>query len=248
MANFFGISGSMFSNNASTNWTSNLTSVLSDYSSIRSGSYYKLLKNYYSKDENKSSAAKDLMSSSDKTANKELTQAKASADELKSSAEALTAKGTKSLFTKKNITTKDENGKETTVLDYDRDAITKAVKSFAENYNSLVESSADVTDTSVLSKTLQMTKTTLANKNLLSDVGITISGGNKLTVDEEKLKTADINSLKTLFNGTNSYADKIAQKASQISTAASQSASKSSGLYNSSGSYYNYSGVFNEYY
>ncbi|MCR5626310.1 MAG: hypothetical protein K6F99_03220 [Lachnospiraceae bacterium] len=57
-------------------------------------------------------------------------------------------------------------------------------------------------------------------QNLLSDVGITIGSDNKLSVDEEALKKADVTTLKVLFSNTNSLADDISSKASSISRAA----------------------------
>ena len=44
--------------------------------------------------------------------------------------------------------------------------------------------------------------------HLLSKIGITIGKGNKLELDEDELKKADISSLKTIFTGYNSFAGK----------------------------------------
>ena len=105
------------------------------------------------------------------------------------------------LFKLKDITTKDEEtGEETTTKGYDIDGITKAVKSFIDDYNSLVKSGSDVTSTNVLRRTLSMTKTTLANKNLLSDVGINITEGNKLSIDEEKFTPASMSRASPTFS------------------------------------------------
>ena len=46
-----------------------------------------------------------------------------------------------------------------------------------------------------------------------------IGKGNKLELDEDELKKADISSLKTVFTGYNSFAGKTAQKAAGISVA-----------------------------
>lgn len=252
MAGFYGINGSMFGNsNNNVNWMSNLTSITSDYNSIRNGSYYKLLKAYYGQDSGSKSRVEDLVSKKTDTAKKELTEVKADAAELQESAGALTKRGTNSLFTKKEITSKDENGKETTTLDYDREAIGKAVSAFVEDYNAVIESGSDVSSTNILRKTLQMTQTTAANKNMLSDVGISIKDGNKLSVDADTLKKADVNKLKALFEGSDSYAGRISDKASQIAKAAVTEASKNSSLYNNAGRYYNsqnYNNLFNSLY
>lgn len=239
MAGYFGLGNSFFStsSNNSTNWMSNLSSLSADYSSIRSGSYRKLVKAYYSKD-NKSKADDLVSKKNDITANKELSAVKSDAEDLTSSAAALTAKGSKSLFKQKEVTKKDENGNEVKTMEYDMDAIYKAASAFVSDYNSMVKSGGDASSASILRKTLQMTQTTNANRKLLSDAGITISDGNKLTIDEAKFKEADINTLKTIFEGGNSYAGQIAQKASQISASAVTESIRSAGLYNNTGSYY----------
>ena len=235
---FFGVNN----NNSSFDWMTNLSNLCTDYNSIRNGSFAKLAKAYYGKQSSISSSDKsedkDTVKKST-TTDKKMAQAKTDADELKSSADALTATGTKSLFKLKDITTKDEEtGEETTTKGYDIDGITKAVKSFIDDYNSLVKSGSDVTSTNVLRRTLSMTKTTLANKNLLSDVGINITEGNKLSIDEEKFKKADMNKIKTLFNGNNSYADRVSSQAAEISKQVSNDSLKN-GFYNNKGNYYN---------
>lgn len=246
MANFFGINGSLYGNNTSGNWMTGISSLYSDYNSIKSGTYHKLLKAYYNPDPNSKSKVNELVSKKETETDKKLSNTKADASSLNESAEALTTKGSKNLFKKQEITTKDETtGEETTTLDYDRDKITKAVKSFVDDYNSLLESGSDVSSPSILKKTLQMTNATKANKNLLADVGISISKNNKLTIDEEKFKKADMNTVMTLFNGPNSYADKIAQQSDQIAKTAAQEATKTAGLYNNNGGYYNNSYSYN---
>lgn len=238
---------SLFSTSSSSsgNWMSSLLSNTSDYASIRNGSYSKLMKAYYSNDA--SSTVKKLASqSTDKTTDKEIAAAKSDADDLKESTEALMATGTKSLFNKKEIeTTDEETGEKVKKVDYDRKAINSAVKSFVESYNNMIDSGSDVDNTRILQKTLSMTKVTNSNKNLLSSVGISVKNGNKLSIDEEKLAEADISALKSLFNGSGSYASQVAAKASDISSTA-VNASLNSSLYGSGGSYYSnsYSSLF----
>ena len=72
-------------------------------------------------------------------------------------------------------------------------------------------------------KAAMMTKNTAANRNMLSRVGITIGKDNKLSVDEEKLKKANINDLKSLFGGSySSYVSSIGQRASDIQKVSEQ--------------------------
>ena len=76
---------------------------------------------------------------------------------------------------------------------------------------------------------------TESNENVLLKIGLTVGKGNKLELDEEALKKADINTLKTLFTGHNSFADKVSMKASSISNAAARYV----GTYKSNGTYNN---------
>ncbi|MBE5894078.1 MAG: hypothetical protein E7285_00255 [Lachnospiraceae bacterium] len=78
-----------------------------------------------------------------------------------------------------------------------------------------------------------MTDTTDANKKVLAKIGIEVGKGNKLELDEETLRKADIGTLKMLFTGYNSFADKVSMKARSISAASS----KAGVTYTSDGKY-----------
>lgn len=199
---------------------------LTDYMSIKNGSYGKLVKAYYAKQD-----ADTLSSSKDSVQNS--TILKTGADALKKSAEAL---ANDSLWEKKKITKKDEKtGEEIEAEDYDWEAITKAVKSFVEDYNDLIEKSGESNSKDVLRNAVWLTGITESNKNVLSKIGISIGKANKMELDEEALKKADIGTFKTLFMGHNSFASKVSMKVNSIS----QAAARSSGTYKSNGTYNN---------
>ena len=185
---------------------------LSDYAAIKNGSYGKLLKAYYAKqDEEKTAVGGDSIQKS--------TLMKNGADALKKSADTLK---NDELWEQKNE-------------DYDWEAITKAVKSFVEDYNDVVEKAGNSDSKDVLRNAVWMTGTTGATGKTLSRVGITVGKDNKLKLDEETLKKSDISTLKILFTGHNSFADKVSVKANSISNAAA----RSSGTYKSNGKYSN---------
>lgn len=210
----------------STPTQSNGTISLGDYASIKNGSYGKLLKSYYAKQE-----AEKLSKTGD--SNQTSILIRSGADSLKKSAEAL---NDDSLWEKKKIKKKDEKtGEETETEDYDWDAITKAVKNFADDYNSVVEETGKSDTKAVLRNAVWMTGITKKMGNLLGKAGIKIGKGNKLEVDENKLKEADISTLRTLFTGHGSFADKITQKAESIS----REAAGSGNTYTRSGAYAN---------
>ena len=211
---------------------------VSDYAMIKNGSYGKLMKAYYAKQD-----ADKLSQFGDSS--QTLTLMRSSADSLKKSAEAL---GDASLYEKKKYKKKDEEtGEETEVWDYDWDAITKAVKTFVDDYNSVVEQAGDSETKNVLRNAAWMTSMTEKTGNLLSKVGITVGKGNKLEFDEEALKEKttlgkssieldNISDLKLLFTGYGSFADRIAQKASAISNAAARTKGVDK-TYNKNGAY-----------
>ena len=199
---------------------------LADYASIKNGSYGKLLKAYYAKqDADKAGSGIDSVQKS--------TMIKSGVDALKKSADAL---NNESLWEKKKMKKKDEKtGEEKEVDDYDWEAITKAVNSFVENYNDVIEQAGDSNEKDVLRNAVWMTGIVESNENMLAKIGITIGKGNKLELDEETLKEKDINTLKNFFAGYNSFADKISMKANSISNAAARSC----GTYKSNGAYNN---------
>ena len=203
------------------------TNMLSDYAAIKNGSYGKLMKAYYAKQD-----AEKLSGKGDTS--QKLTLMKTSADYLKKSADAL---NDASLWEKKKMKKKDEKtGEETEVEDYDWDAITKKVKSFIDDYNDVVKEAGESNTKDVLRNASWMTGMTgMTDKtsHLLSKIGITIGKGNKLELDEDALKKADISSLKTVFTGYNSFAGKTAQKAAGISNAAN----RASVTYTNNGTY-----------
>lgn len=196
---------------------------LSDYFAIKNGSYNKLLKAYYKQ--------QDLQKATSGDTTQKLAMMQSSAGSLSQSAQNLMKD---SLWEKKIKTEKDETtGEEKQSSDYDWDAITKSVKSFIEDYNDVVEKAGESNTKGVLQSFAWMTSATSKNSNLLSKAGITIGKGNKLELDEDTLKKANISTLKTLFTGYNSYASQISQKANSISTAAY----RAGGTYTSNGTY-----------
>lgn len=237
--NLFNFSNSLFSSSTSNTSGSSGSSLLTDYMSIKNGSYRKLLKAYYSKQESSSDSTNSTsgLTSTEKTT---LTSAKSDADALKTAAGKLTATGSKSLFVKVEKKVTDEStGVVSTVNDYDRDAILSAVKDFTSSYNKVVKSALTPESDLMTKKAAIMINTTKSNKALLSDVGIKVNSDYTLTIDEEKFKNADISTLKTLFNGSNSYASQVSQKASDISDIASKIVANQTQSYSKTGSYLN---------
>ena len=215
--NNYGSVSSLFGTNAMSGAFS-----VSDYSLIRSGAYKKLMKAYYSQDKsgNVSNLVKNNQPASLLTAQDAASMSNSIKDVMKAS-----------LWEKKSVTKKDESGNETVKLDYDREAIGKALQKFTEDYNKTVDAAGNSNSMSVLRNGAWLTKSTAVNSKLLSKAGITVGLDNKLSFDQEKLNSADISSVKSLFTGYGSYASQLLSRSNAI---ASTTASSS---YNRNGSY-----------
>ena len=203
---------------------------LADYASIQNGSYQKLTKSYYAKAENEESTTTSKEST--KTINAVLSDS----DSLKESADALINKGSDSLFSKKDVTTTATDGTKTTAYGYDLDAIYKAASDFVNDYNNMLDSSAKSSDKGVLLQASNMTSATSTQSKLLAEAGVTIGSDNKLSIDQESFKKADINTLKTLFHDSNSLAYQVSARASQMNYYAQRQLSDTN-TYNASGSF-----------
>lgn len=250
--NLFNYNNSLFSG-FSSGASSGMSNMLGDYMAIRNGSYGKLLKAYYAKQDDggekktagairrENSRKQALQASADSEEVKKYKTAQSDASSLKTAAGNL--RSNSKLFEKVSKTTTDENGEETTTVDYDREAINSAVKSFVKAYNSTVKSAYDQESSIVQKKAASMISATASNKNMLARVGITVGKNNQLEVDDEKLNAANVSTLKTLFNGSGSYASNVERKASDMASMTEQLAKNTNTktkTYTNTGNYSSY--------
>ena len=234
---------------------SNLVGLCSEYSHIKSGSYKSLLNAYYSKVQGNEKLSKEdissLVSGKYNLSNEKdpLKNVKSNSDSLGISALTLMDKGANSVFDKKKIEKVDERtGEKMISEEYDVEGIKEAVSQFVSDYNAVIENSANTDSTKVMKKTLDMIDNTKIYKDSLEKIGISIGSDNKLTIDEEKFETANMASVKSLFNDENSLGQRTMQKALQISNE-SYKEQLTASLYTSSGSYSSsdYSSLLNMY-
>lgn len=215
---------------------------LGEYSSIKSGTYGKLLKAYYAKEDADSTTGTDKDTDTKKNTLKQETQIEKLTDvsndaaSVKDSAKKLTTRGTDSLFKEKEMVKTDADGNEVKTKGYDMDAIYKSVKDFADKYNAFVKSAGDSGMSKIDREFDELAVMVTDYSQSLKDVGITINKDNTLSVDEDTLKAADVSSLKQLFNGNASFAYKVAAKTSMIGATA-ESEAKIMKNYTSKGSY-----------
>ena len=222
---FFADSSSKSSKNSVSSVFGETSTLLGDYSMIKSGGYKKLLTAYYASQKTDNKTSSGTSSSDSKTT---LADIKTNSVKLKQS---LSKLSDSKLYEKK--TDKDGN------KDYDRDAITGAVKGFVEAYNNYVDASGKADSTGILRRSLSVVKNTNANSALLSKSGISIGKDNKLSLDEDTLKKTDVNVLKTLFTGVGSLGDTISSKANE-----SYGIANSAVFNNNHAASYTYSGAY----
>lgn len=216
---------------------------LSEYHSIKSGAYGKALKTYYAQQAEESTTTsktdkEDSKKTKESTAIEKLTEVSSKASTLAESAEKLIERGTDSLFRKKDITVKNEDGTTETKEDYDVDAIYNAVSDFAKKYNSFLKSMDKSGSDKITDEVDDMVRLVEGYEASLNKLGITIDEENKLSVSEKDFKAADMAEAKKLFNGNTSFTYVVSTKASVIGTTANSEANVMKN-YKSNGSYEN---------
>ena len=211
---------------------------LSDYASIKNGSYGKLMKAYYAKDAADKTASKGKDTETKKNSistaadsAKTLSEIEKAADTMKESADSLLVKGSKSVFRKKNE-------KATVSEEYDTDAIYKAVSGFVTDYNDLLSKTSAASSKNLQSKADTLAAVTSANAKLLSRVGITVNSDSSLSLDEEVFKKSDMGMVKNLFGTTGAYGYKVSAQASMIDYTAAKESTRSN-TYTANGTYSN---------
>lgn len=199
-----------------------LYGLVSDYSSIRNGSYKRLLKAYYANDDTDSAKSKTATETKKKTLDdwkvKSATKKDTVLDGIKSSVNTL-ATDVKAIAKSSEEVTE------------------KTVNTFVSDYNKLVDSVGKTSNVYVQNKLADMTKYVAKQKDELAKVGITIGADNKLSVDKEKFAAAPAETLSKLFKGSASFASMVGMKAENISTEATLQALKSTSMYNANGTY-----------
>ena len=207
----FNISSNFFNSmlGRSSGNSNSMTGLLSDYNSIRNGSYLKLAKHYYSKD-----------------GAKQATQKRFSNNISTKSEDKITKSASESAW--KDITTlRNEKMYQTE----DTDTVLKNVKSFVDSYNSVIEGTQKSDNSNVQKDAARLTSQTDNYANALSKIGITIKDDN--TLNEETFASADMADVKKLFAGDFSFGSNTQNRLMQLVNDAT--AYMTSGIYNTSG-------------
>ncbi len=117
---------------------------------------------------------------------------------------------------------------------YDTDRIFDAVKKFAGNYNSMLDTARFSVNSGVSSNLAWIMEKTSQNKDALGKLGITVGKDGKLTVDEDAFKKSDMSDVEKFFK---KYGPSIANQVSLVDYYLTTQAGVSSN-YTEDGAYY----------
>lgn len=204
---------------------------LSDYASIKNGSYGKLMKAYYA--EQKSGAASGGTKRSSKNILQKLEEEKkhpkVSKDVQQANSDLTSGlsslKGSLSALQSDKTYTDTENGQSAA------DKVVSAVKAFVTDYNGVVSAAKGSTLTGKTAYVANMMSSTAANSGKLAEIGVKVNANGTLTVDEAKLKKADLSRVQDLFSADDvmSYGSRLSSRVqfAGASTAAKKTESES---------------------
>lgn len=214
----------LFSNLSGNNNSNNIFNSinLSDYNSIKTGTYGKLLKEYYKKtdsEETDSTSKKKSVNKTDSETVKELKQIQTDANALRDSAGKLMQRGTSSVL---------GSG--------DMDKAYAAVKEFADHYNTLLKEGSESDSKSIKRTAEGMVDLMKDYEKDLNEIGITMDKDNKLVVDKDTFMKSSMDKVQDLFRGNNSLSYLTSMRAVTISNTAYSESNKSN-LYAGDGNY-----------
>lgn len=177
------------------------STLLSDYASIKNGSYGKMMKSYYAKQ-------KAIEEEDDEEAAKK---------KSKTTKDAASASAAKKFY---------DTASGMSSLNYSADNIDELydkVSAFVKDYNSMMKNASKSKNASVQAQADALNDYTYQNYKLFAKVGITMNADRTLSIDEdtfkkvnEKTGATNVPTLTTLFKGIGSFADKAADRASKI--------------------------------
>ena len=198
-------------------------SWLSDYASIKSGSYGKLLKAYYTSEDGsseKTKAGSDVLS---KIKNDTITK-----DE--------TTKVYNTAATKADALQKSVENISALKEDAGADEKLKAVESYVKSYNELVDAAASTADKGITNRLTSIETSTGSAEKKLNGLGISIESDGKLKLNKDTFMAADKDAVDELFGKGSSYGRSVSVSAAMIQSNANFDAVRGT-TYNAAGSY-----------
>ena len=175
-------------NSSSSNTNQSIGFDLTNYSALKNGSYYKVMKKYYN---SKPEASEEDIAAAEK--------------KIKDTANA--AGSVVTSFNKLSSLSFAED---------DREESASKIEDFVKSYNSLIKKGTDSLYSNVAQKTEWLKNLTEESGNLLEKAGIKVGFDGELSFDKDKFLKADESTLNEIFKGNSSWASKAEYKAEQI--------------------------------
>lgn len=190
------------------------SNFLSQYASIKNGSYAKLMKAYYAETGSKKQTTSSVTNKTEATDDsKTIAKVQTTTDALKESADALLkteAETTEEMYT--------------------------AVEDFVKDYNSVIDAVNKSENDSIIRRTTNLAQATTINYKSLNAIGITINEDSTLSIDKDTFLKADVSKVKNVFSEHNSYGYRVSAQSSLINFAADHEANKNT-TYTLAGNY-----------
>ena len=201
-------------------------SWLSDYSSIKSGTYGKLMKAYYRQDNGSSEDGASAKSAVSKLASDNKAISNVSEESKAYSNAAKTA----------DALQKSIKGIQSLDKDADDDKTFEALSSFVKSYNDAADAAASTADKSISNRLTSIRTATTTNSKELNGLGISVGSDGRLSINKDTFMAADKNSVKSLFSEKGSYASAVNVSAAMIQSTANYDSARSA-TYTAAGSY-----------
>lgn len=212
---------------------------LSDYASIKNGSYGKLMKTYYGTglDAGKTTSSKKY--SSNNVVDRILEEKKN--PKVSKEAQEANANLTTGLSSLKTSVSALQNGKTYTDTENGQsaaDKVVSAMKAYVSDYNDVVNAAKGSTLARKTAYVENMMSSTAANADKLSEIGVTINSDGTLELNAAKLKEAGTSKVQELFSSDNimSYGSTIASRVKFAGGSNSTNATSSTETNNTTGS------------
>lgn len=188
---------------------------LSDYASIRNGSYGKLLKTYYSKAQDSGTETSSKQSRTGDVLDRILEEKKN--PKVSKDVQEANANLTAGLSNMKTSVSALQNGKTYTDTENGqsaKDKVVSAMKAYVSDYNDVLKAARGSTLTNKTAYVANMMSSTAANADKLSAIGVTVNGDGTLSLSEEKLKATDVSEVQKMFSSDDimSYGSVIASR------------------------------------
>lgn len=197
---------------------------ISDYASIKNGSYGKLMKAYYGGTQSASSSVSGATASSGEKSSKSRTSnvlerileekknPKVSKEAQEANAKLTT--GLSDLKTSLSTLRNDSTYTDTSNGKSAADKVVSAVKAYVSDYNNVVSAAKGSTLTNKTAYVANMMSSTAANADKLSEIGISVNSNGTIELDEGMLKKAGTSKVQELFSAKDitSYGSTVASR------------------------------------